>query len=268
MGCLPHQHHNGLDELHHEDRCLGMTGQNTLSSLTQPPTYRADMMNRAHRGQKGSFHFCLSQQPTVSPWVASTDAWSEMKLVCRSSWQGNTTPGAHQCSPDNLTAPGSLSGLSSFQLCSFGDVEEGDKGTCLHMTLQVPGICKSSHWATLQSILWGQGDFKWRGRHRCDRDPGAITAVEWTDGSITLTMVRLCRTNVWKPSHRNFMQSSNTTTIRANSSRVAWTCTEVKNSFKETIHGTFPLLGLLLGHGHAHAHAHTQGLEIELFPVS
>lgn len=37
-------------------------------------------------------------------------------------------------------------------------------------------------------------------------------------------MVRLCRTKVWRPSHRNFMQSSKTTTIRANSSRVAWTC--------------------------------------------
>lgn len=37
-------------------------------------------------------------------------------------------------------------------------------------------------------------------------------------------MVRLCRMKVWRPSHRNFMQSSKTTTIRANSSRVAWTC--------------------------------------------
>lgn len=42
-------------------------------------------------------------------------------------------------------------------------------------------------------------------------------------GHITLTMVRLCRMKVWRPSQRNFMQSSNTTTIRANSSRVAWT---------------------------------------------
>lgn len=44
------------------------------------------------------------------------------------------------------------------------------------------------------------------------------------DGHATLTMVRLCRTKVWRPSHRNFMQSSKTTTIRANSSRVACTC--------------------------------------------
>lgn len=44
------------------------------------------------------------------------------------------------------------------------------------------------------------------------------------EGRITLTMVRLCRMKVWRPSHRNFMQSSKTTTIRANSSRVAWTC--------------------------------------------
>lgn len=37
-------------------------------------------------------------------------------------------------------------------------------------------------------------------------------------------MVRLCRMKVWRPSHRSFMQSSKTTTMRANSSRVAWTC--------------------------------------------
>lgn len=48
MGCLPNQHHNGLDELHHEDGRLGMTGQDTVSSLNQPPTHGADMMNTVH----------------------------------------------------------------------------------------------------------------------------------------------------------------------------------------------------------------------------
>lgn len=39
----------------------------------------------------------------------------------------------------------------------------------------------------------------------------------------TFTMVLLCLMNVWKPSQRSFMQSSNATITRANNSRVAWT---------------------------------------------
>lgn len=39
----------------------------------------------------------------------------------------------------------------------------------------------------------------------------------------TFTMVLLCLMNVWKPSQRSFIQSSNATITRASNSRVAWT---------------------------------------------
>jgi len=51
-------------------------------------------------------------------------------------------------------------------------------------------------------------------------------------GSVTFTMVLLCRMKVWKPNQRSFMQSSNATMTRASSSRVAWTCGGIQHTVR------------------------------------
>lgn len=55
--------------------------------------------------------------------------------------------------------------------------------------------------------------------------PKTLKEKHWqSNQKLTFTIVLLCLIKVWKPSHLIFMESSKTTTINANSSRVAWTC--------------------------------------------
>lgn len=56
-------------------------------------------------------------------------------------------------------------------------------------------------------------------------------------GSLTFTMVLLCRMKVWKPNQRSFMHSSNATITKASSSRVAWTCTGIKYTVNSVVTG-------------------------------
>lgn len=73
----------------------------------------------------------------------------------------------------------------------------------------------------LSAGLGARGDLELNSRQSVK---GTWEKMLCADGHVTLTMVRLCRMKVWRPSQRNFMQSSKTTTIRASSSKVAWTC--------------------------------------------
>lgn len=55
--------------------------------------------------------------------------------------------------------------------------------------------------------------------------PKMLKEKRWQwNRQLTFTIVLLCLIKVWKPSHLIFIESSKTTTINANSSRVAWTC--------------------------------------------
>ena len=57
------------------------------------------------------------------------------------------------------------------------------------------------------------------------RFPKTLKEKHWqSNRQLTFTIVLLCLIKVWKPSHLIFIESSKTTTINANSSRVAWTC--------------------------------------------
>jgi hypothetical protein len=81
MGCLPYQHHNGLDELHHQHRGLraaGMEHSQSSSSAAPAPPSLSLCTPPTH-----SHHH---QQPSLkSPPKTCTDVWPQEKEMQRAS---------------------------------------------------------------------------------------------------------------------------------------------------------------------------------------